>query len=324
MRAQLVRSLGGIESLEFAEVDPPECPPGFVRIAVEAVGLNFPDLLIIQGLYQFKPELPFIPGAEAAGIITEVGEGVTAVAPGDRVMGLHVAGAMAEEFVAPEHNVFAIPDGLSAQKAAGMSMTYGTSYHALVDRADVQPGEVVLVTGASGGVGSAAVQIAKALGASVIAGVSNDEKGTVAIRMGADHVVNYSEGSLKEQVKELTDGRGADVIYDPVGGDTFLETLRCVNWNGRILVIGFASGTIPEAPMNLPLLKGCSIVGVFWGDFARREPQRNRRNFRQLAAWAAEGTVEPHVSAIFPLQRAGDALATLASRTATGKVVLTV
>jgi NADPH2:quinone reductase len=295
-----------------------------VRIGVEAVGLNFPDLLMIQGLYQFKPELPFTPGAEAAGTVIEIGDGVEAVAPGDRVMGLHISGAMAEQFIAPEYNVFAIPEGLSADRAAGMSMTYGTSYHALVDRANLQSGETVLITGASGGVGTAAIQIAKALGATVIAGVSNDDKAAVAFQMGADHVVNYATGSLRDEVKALTDGLGADVVYDPVGGDVFLQTLRCVNWNGRILVVGFASGTIPEAPMNLPLLKGCSIVGVFWGDFARREPEWNRRNFHQLAAWAADGVIEPHVSAVYPLEQAADALALLASRTATGKVILTV
>lgn len=324
MKAQVVHELGGIESLRLEEVESPTVPPGHVKIAVEAVGLNFPDLLIIQGLYQFKPELPFSPGAEAAGRVIEVGEGVTEVAVGDRVMGIHFAGAMAEHFLAPEYNTFRIPDDLPAVKAAAMSMTYGTTYHALVDRGHLQAGETLLVTGASGGVGSAAVQVGKALGARVIAGVSTDAKGEVARSLGADEVVNYGTGSLRDQVKALTDGRGADVIYDPVGGDVFLETLRCINWEGRILVIGFASGEIPAAPMNLPLLKGCSIVGVFWGDFARRDPARNRANFEQILAWASDGTIDPHISAVYPLEAAADALASLATRTATGKVVLTV
>lgn len=323
MKAQVVHQLGGIESLRFEDVESPAVGPGHVKIAVEAVGLNFPDILIIQGLYQFKPELPFSPGAEAAGTVIEIGDGVEAISVGDRVMGISFAGAMAEHFVAPEHNTFRIPAELPADKAAAMSMTYGTTYHALVDRGALQAGETLLVTGASGGVGSAAIQIGKALGARVIAGVSTDAKGEVARQLGADEVVNYGSGSLKDQVKELTDGRGADVIYDPVGGDVFLQTLRCVNWEGRILVIGFASGEIPAAPMNLPLLKGCSIVGVFWGDFARREPERNRANFEQILAWAADGTIDPHISSVYPLEEAGAALAELANRTATGKVVLT-
>ena len=324
MRAQVVHDLGGIESLSLEDVDPPPCPPGFVRIGVEAVGLNFPDLLMVQGLYQFRPDLPFSPGAEAAGVVLEVGEGVTAVAVGDRVMGLHLSGAMAEQFVAPEYNVFRIPEALPAVKAAGMSMTYGTSYHALVDRAGLTAGETLLVTGASGGVGTAALQIGRALGATVIGAVSSDEKAAVVAELGADHVINYGSGSLRDAVKERTGGVGADVIYEPVGGDIFLETLRCVAWNGRILVVGFASGVIPEAPMNLPLLKGSSIVGVFWGDFARREPAKNRANFDRLIAWATDGTIDPHVSATYPLERAGDALASLATRRATGKVILTV
>jgi len=324
VKAQVVHEFGGIEALRYEEVDPPECPPGFVRISVEAVGLNFPDLLIVQGLYQFRPDLPFSPGAEAAGTVLQIGDGVTEVAPGDRVMALHLAGAMAEEFVAPEHTVFKIPDALPAEKAAGMSMTYGTSYHALVDRARLQRDEVLLVTGASGGVGTAAIQIGKVLGARVIGAVSTDEKAAVARSVGADDVVNYATESLRDRVNELTDRAGADVIYDPVGGDIFLQTLRCVNWNGRILVIGFASGTIPDAPMNLPLLKGCSIVGVFLGDFAKREPAKNRDNFRTILSWAAEGIINPHISETYPLERAGDALASLASRTATGKVILTV
>jgi len=324
VKAQVVRELGGIESLRLEDVESPAVPPGHVKIAVEAVGLNFPDILIIQGLYQFQPDLPFSPGAEASGRVIELGDGATQVKVGDRVMGIDFAGAMAEHFVVPEHNTFRIPDDLPADKAAAMSMTYGTSYHALVDRGRLLAGETLLVTGASGGVGSAAVQIGKALGARVIAGVSTEAKAEVARSLGADETVNYGTGSLKDQVRELTGGKGADVIYEPVGGDIFLQTLRCVNWGGRILVIGFASGDIPAAPMNLPLLKGYSIVGVFWGDFARRDPAKNRSNFTQILAWAAEGVIDPLISASYPLEQAGAALAELAGRTATGKVVLLV
>ena len=324
MKAQVVHELGGIDSLHYEDIASPPCPPGHVRIGVEAAALNFPDLLVVQGLYQFRPELPFVPGSEAAGRVLEVGEGVTGFDVGDRVMALDLAGAMAEEFVAPAHNVHHVPDQLAIGKAAGMSMTYGTSYHALVDRAQLQPGEVLLVTGAAGGVGTAAIQLGKALGARVIAAVSSDAKTETARAVGADETINYSTESLRDRVKAHTGGSGADVVYDPVGGDVFLETLRCVNWKGRILVVGFASGTIPQAPMNLPLLKGSSIVGVFWGDLARREPERNRANFNQLLQWAADGTIDPYVSAEFPLEDARAALATLADRTATGKVILRV
>jgi NADPH:quinone reductase len=322
MRAQMVHELGGVESLRYVETADPVMGPGQVRIGVEAVGVNFPDLLIIQGLYQFRPDLPFSPGAEAAGTVLEVGDGVTAVAPGDRVIGFSSHGAMAEQFVVPESNVFRIPDELTWEKAAAIAMTYGTSYHALADRARLQAGETLLVTGAAGGVGSAAVQLGKAMGARVLAAVGTDAKAELVRSLGADEAIVYSTGSMKDRVRELTEGRGADVIYEPVGGDVFLETLRCVAWEGRILVVGFASGTIPQAPMNLPLLKGCSIVGVFWGDFARRDPVANRANFDRIFQLAIAGSIDPHVSVTFPLERAGDALTALAERSATGKVVL--
>lgn len=322
MRAQVVRELGGIESLQLEDVESPEVRGGQVKIEVEAVGLNFPDLLMIQGLYQFKPDLPFSPGAEACGRIIEIGDGVADAAVGDRVMAVNMSGAMAEHFVAPAHNTFRIPDDLAADRAAALSMTYGTTYHALVDRGHLASGETLLVTGASGGVGTAAIQIGKALGARVIAAVSTDAKAEVATSLGADATINYATGSLKDQVKALTEGKGADVIYEPVGGDIFLQTLRCVAWEGRILVVGFASGEIPAAPMNLPLLKGCSIVGVFWGDFARRNAAKNRANFGQILAWVADGTIDPHISATYPFEEARTALTQLANRTATGKVVL--
>ena len=324
MKAMVVHELGGVESLGLEDCPEPGLGAGQVRIGVKAVGVNFPDILIIQGLYQFRPELPFSPGAEAAGVVLEVGEGVTQVAPGDRVIGFSTHGAMAEQFIVPEANTFRIPDELGWEKAAAVAMTYGTSYHALADRAHLAPGETLLVTGAAGGVGSAAVQLGKAMGARVIAAVGTDEKAELIRSLGADDAIVYSKESLKDRVKELTGGAGADVVYEPVGGDVFLETLRCVAWEGRILVVGFASGTIPQAPMNLPLLKGCSIVGVFWGDFARRSPEANRANFDTLFRMAVDGSIDPHVSMTFPLERAGDALTALAERKATGKVVLTI
>jgi NADPH2:quinone reductase len=325
MRAQVVHELNGIESLRWEEVDDPQPAAAEVEIGVRAAALNFPDLLIVQGLYQMRPELPFSPGAEAAGDVLSVGDGVTAFSPGDRVIGYSSHGAMAERFVVPAHQVFALPDELSYEKGAALAMTYGTSYHALFDRAHLRSGETLLVTGATGGVGSAAIQLGKAAGARVIGAVGSQAKADAARRFGADDVALYGEGhSLKEQIKDLTGGNGADVIYDAVGGDVFLETLRCVAWEGRILVVGFTSGTIPQAPMNLPLLKGCSIVGVFWGDFARRDPTANAANFAQVFEMAVDGRIDPIISETFPLERAPEALGLLASRKAIGKVVLTV
>lgn len=323
MKAMVVHELGGVDALRLEDAPEPVVGPGQVKIGVRAVGVNFPDILIIQGLYQFRPELPFSPGAEAAGTVLEVGEGVSEVAVGDRVIGFSSHGAMAEQFVVPANNAFRLPDGIGFVQGASLAMTYGTSYHALVDRAHLAAGETLLVTGAAGGVGSAAVQIGKALGSRVIAAVGTDAKAELVRSLGADETIVYSHESMRDRVKELTSGAGADVVYEPVGGDVFLDTLRCVAWEGRILVVGFASGTIPQAPMNLPLLKGCSIVGVFWGDFARRDPDANRANFDAIFRLALDGAVDPHVSMTFPLEQAGAALTALASRQPTGKVVLT-
>lgn len=323
MKAQVVHELGPIEGLRYEDIDPPVPGPGQVLIAVEAVGLNFPDILVIGGLYQDRPELPFVAGAEAAGRVREVGEGVSHVEVGDRVIGFNLlSGAMAEQFVVDAGKVFALPDGVTMEQGACISLTYGTGYHALVDRARLAPGETLLITGASGGVGSAAIQIGKALGARVIAAVGSAAKAEVACELGADETIDYRVESLKDRTKELTGGAGADVIYDPVGGDTFLQCLRCVNWEGRILVVGFTSGRIPKAPMNLPLLKGCSIVGVFWGAYADRDPEGNRANFTRLLDWAAQGIIGPRISARFPLKSAAEALSTIATRRSTGKVIL--
>ncbi|MBB4862137.1 NADPH2:quinone reductase [Pseudomonas nitritireducens] len=324
MKAVLCKAFGPAETLVLEEVASPEPKKNEVLLQVHAAGVNFPDTLIIEGKYQFKPPFPFSPGGEAAGVVGAVGEKVSHVKPGDRVMALTGWGSFAEEVAVPGYSVMPIPDGMDFASAAAFGMTYGTSMHALKQRANLQPGETLLVLGASGGVGLAAVEIGKAMGAKVIAAASSDAKLEVAKAAGADVLINYSEGSLKDKLKELTGGQGVDVIYDPVGGDLFEEAFRSIAWNGRMLVVGFASGTIPALPANLTLLKGASLVGVFWGSFAQRQPQDNAANFQQLFAWFAEGKIKPLVSQTFPLEKAADAINHLGQRKAVGKVVVTV
>lgn len=324
MKAVLCKAFGPAETLVLEEVASPEPKKNEVLIDVHAAGVNFPDTLIIEGKYQFKPPFPFSPGGEAAGTVAAVGEKITHLKPGDRVMALTGWGSFAEQVAVPGYNVMPIPKGIDFNSAAAFGMTYGTSMHALKQRANLQPGETLLVLGASGGVGLAAVEIGKAMGARVIAAASSAEKLEVAKAAGADLLINYSESSLKEKVKELTGGQGADVIYDPVGGDLFDEAIRSIAWNGRLLVVGFASGRIPELPVNLTLLKGASVVGVFWGSFAQRQPQDNLANFQQLFAWHAEGKLKPLVSQVFPLERSADAINALGQRKAVGKVVVKV
>lgn len=324
MKAVLCKAFGPAETLVLEEVASPEPKKNEVLIDVHAAGVNFPDTLIIEGKYQFKPPFPFSPGGEAAGTVAAVGEKITHLKPGDRVMALTGWGSFAEQVAVPGYNVMPIPKGIDFNSAAAFGMTYGTSMHALKQRANLQPGETLLVLGASGGVGLAAVEIGKAMGARVIAAASSDEKLEVAKAAGADLLINYSTNSLKEKVKELTGGQGADVIYDPVGGDLFDEAIRSIAWNGRLLVVGFASGRIPELPVNLALLKGAAVVGVFWGSFAQRQPQDNLANFQQLFAWHAEGKLKPLVSQTFPLERAAEAINALGQRKAVGKVVVTV
>ncbi|QZX83366.1 NADPH:quinone oxidoreductase family protein [Metapseudomonas otitidis] len=324
MKAVLCKAFGPAETLVLEEVASPEPKKNEVLIDVHAAGVNFPDTLIIEGKYQFKPPFPFSPGGEAAGTVAAVGEKITHLKPGDRVMALTGWGSFAEQVAVPGYNVMPIPKGIDFSSAAAFGMTYGTSMHALKQRANLQPGETLLVLGASGGVGLAAVEIGKAMGARVIAAASSDEKLEVAKAAGADLLINYSTSSLKEKVKELTGGQGADVIYDPVGGDLFDEAIRSIAWNGRLLVVGFASGRIPELPVNLALLKGAAVVGVFWGSFAQRQPQDNLANFQQLFAWHAEGKLKPLVSQTFPLERAAEAINALGQRKAVGKVVVTV
>lgn len=323
MRAMICKEYGPPESLELGTLPRPELEANEIRIRVQACGVNFPDTLIIQGKYQIQPPMPFAPGGEVAGDVIEVGSSVKNLKVGDRVMALTGFGGFAEEAVTTADRAIPMPDGMDYITASGFSMVYGTSYHALVQRGQLKAGENLLVLGASGGVGLAAVEIGKALGARVIAAASSAEKLQVAKEHGADELINYSTEDLKDRANELTGGKGADVIYDPVGGDAFDQCLRAINWGGRLLVIGFASGRIPKAPANLPLLKGSSIVGVFWGAFVGRDPQTNFANFQHLFELYAEGKLKPHVCKTYPLEQAADALNDLLERRVTGKVVLT-
>ena len=324
MKAVLCKAFGPAETLVLEEIASPEAKKNEVLLQVHAAGVNFPDTLIIEGKYQFKPPFPFSPGGEAAGVITAVGEKVSHLKVGDRVMALTGWGSFAEEVAVPGYNVIPVPSSMDFASAAAFGMTYGTSMHALKQRANLQPGETLLVLGASGGVGLAAVEIGKAMGAKVIAAASSAEKLEVAKAAGGDELINYNESSLKDEVKRLTGGQGADVIYDPVGGDLFDQAIRSIAWNGRLLVVGFASGRIPELPVNLALLKGAAVVGVFWGAFAQRQPQDNAANFQQLFAWYGEGKIKPLVSQTFPLEQAAEAINTLGQRKAVGKVVVQV
>jgi NADPH:quinone reductase len=322
MKAVVCKSFGPPEILTLEDVADPAPGPGQVLIDVHAAGLNFPDVLQVAGKYQYQPPFPFTPGSELAGVVREVGAGVSGLSAGSRVMALVGTGAMAERVVADASAVDVIPETMNFDTAAALGIAYGTSYHSLAQRARLQRGESLLVLGASGGVGLAAVEIGKAFGARVIAAASTDQKLEVARQHGADQLVNYTQGSLKDQIKELTAGKGADVIYDPVGGDLFDQCTRCINWNGRLLVVGFASGTIPKYPVNLALLKGCELVGVFWGEFRKREPEKFRQNCQALFQMFREGTIKPLISEAFPLERYADALNVFLRRQAVGKIVL--
>ncbi|WPC05389.1 NADPH:quinone oxidoreductase family protein [Pseudomonas benzenivorans] len=324
MKAVLCKAFGPAETLVLEDAPDPEPKKNEVLLEIHAAGVNFPDTLIIEGKYQFKPPFPFSPGGEAAGVVKAVGEKVGHLKVGDRVMALTGWGSFAEQVAVPGYNVMPVPPSMDFVSAAAFGMTYGTSMHALKQRGKLQPGETLLVLGASGGVGLAAVEIGKAMGARVIAAASNAEKLEVARAAGADELIDYSEQSLKDEVKRLTGGQGADVIYDPVGGDLFDAAIRSIAWNGRLLVVGFASGRIPELPVNLALLKGAAVVGVFWGAFAQRQPQDNATNFRQLFAWHAEGKLKPLVSQTFALEQAGAAIDCLGRRQAVGKLVVRV
>ena len=324
MKAVLCKELGPPEKLVLEEVPSPQPGKGQVVIGVKAAGVNFPDTLIIQGKYQFKPEPPFSPGGEVAGVVKALGEGVSGVKLGDRVIASSTYGGFAEEMAIDADRLVAIPEAMDYVPASAFILTYGTSYHALKDRAQLKPGETLLVLGASGGVGLAAVQLGKAMGARVIAAASSDAKLAVCRENGADELINYASDDLRVRVKAITAGRGVDVVYDPVGGPYSEPALRDMAWNGRFLVVGFAAGDIPKVPLNLPLLKGCAIVGVFWGAFTRTEAERNRRNTDELMRLYLAGRVKPHIHATYPLERAAQALNEVLYKRVSGKVVLTV
>ena len=324
MKAILCKEYGPAGTLVIEDVPSPKMGDRGVKIRVKAAGLNFPDTLIIEGKYQLQPPMPFSPGGELAGEVIEVGDKVTRFKPGDRVAALTGFGAFAEEVVAPESNLLPVPDNMPDEKAAGFMMVYGTSYYALKQRANLQPGETLLVLGASGGVGLAAVELGKAMGAKVIAAASSSEKLRIAKDAGADELINYTDEPLKDAVKKLTKGKGVDVIYDPVGGDFTEQALRTMAWNGRHLIIGFAAGDIPKVPANLTLLKGCSVVGVFWGAFTRNEPEVSAQNMMELLQMYSEGEIDPKVSEVFDFEQYAEALGALTGRRATGKIVLRV
>jgi NADPH2:quinone reductase len=332
MKALLSKEVGGPDTLVLEDVDAPQAKPGFAVVQVKAVGVNFPDVLIIEDKYQFKPARPFAPGGEIAGVVKAVGEGVTNVKPGDRVLGNTGWGGMAEELALEAHRLVKIPDAMPFDEAAAFIMTYGTSWHALKDRADLKPGQTLLVLGAAGGVGLAAVELGRAMGARVVAAASSQEKVDLCLKHGADTGVVYPRGpfdrdgqkALAGLFKDATGPNGADVIYDPIG-DAYAEpALRAIAWEGKYLVVGFAAGEIPKIPLNLALLKGCDIVGVFWGGWVAKNPERHQANVAELLEMYAAGKIKPFVSERFPLARAADAIKHLASRKAMGKVVVTI
>jgi NADPH2:quinone reductase len=322
MHAWLCDNPVGVDALRWTELPTPQPAAGQVLVAIQAASLNFPDLLIVQNKYQIKPPLPFVPGAEYAGVVQAVGEGVTHLSVGDSVACLSGTGGFGTHTLAPAALCLPLPPGFSAVDGAAFIMTYATSHHALMDRAQLQAGETVLVLGAAGGVGTAAIQIAKAAGAHVIAAASSDEKCALCTRLGADASINYSRQNLRDELKTLTGGKGPDVVYDPVGGDYTEQAFRAIAWRGRYLVVGFAAGPIPALPLNLPLLKGASVVGVFWGDFARREPAANAAMMRELAGWYAQGRIKPVIDQTMPMAELKAAFAHMGSRGVMGKLVL--
>jgi NADPH2:quinone reductase len=322
MRAVRVHELTGPSALRVDEVPDPTVGTGQVLIEVRACGVNFPDVLLSRGMYQFKPNLPFSPGGECAGIVRAVGAGVTTVAPGDRVAATVIHGAFVEQICVPEIAVIKLPDEVGFEVGAATLLTYATTYHALVDRAQLAAGDKLLVLGAAGGVGIAACELGALLGARVIAAASTDDKLAFCREHGATEGINYATSDLKDRLKALTSGNGVDVVYDPIGGPLAEVALRGTAWQGRYLVVGFASGEIPKIPLNLVLLKGCQIVGVFWGSFAMREPARNRAHAAEIFRWVAQGKLTPAIDAVLPFERAAEALERLEQRKVKGKLVL--
>lgn len=323
MKALLCKEFGPPESLVLEDIADPVPGEGQVVIDVQSASVNYPDALMIEGKYQFKPPFPFSPGGEGAGTVSALGAGVDSVKVGDKVIFMSGSGAFAEKIVVGAAGLIPLPDGMTTEQGAAFSMVYGTSIYALKQRAQLRAGETLLVLGAAGGVGYSAVELGKAMGARVIAAASTDEKLQVASQAGADELVNYGDGQLKDKVKELTGGQGADVIYDPLGGDMFDQCMRCINWNGRVLVIGFVAG-IPKLPTNLVLLKNCQVVGVFWGAFTARESAENAANFAQLGELFSQGKIKPPVHATYSLAEGAAAIQLLADRKATGKVVINI
>lgn len=323
MKAVLCKEFGTLDTLVIEEVESPTIKGGEVKIKVRACGVNFPDVLMIQGLYQVRPPFPFSPGLEVSGDVIEVGAGVDNVSVGDRVIAMLQYGGFAEEVVVPAMMCLPMPANMSYEHGAGFPLVYGTSHVALAHRGKLQAGETLLVLGAAGGVGLTAVELGKLMGANVIAAASTPEKLALTQQYGADEIIQYTTENLRDRVKELTDGKGADVIYDPVGGDMFDMAIRRVAWEGRYLVIGFASGRIPEVPANIPLLKNSSIVGVFWGAYLMNNPSVIMNSFQQLLTWYAEGKLHPHIHKTFPIDEAPSAILELAERRAMGKVLVT-
>lgn len=322
MQAWLCENPTGVDALTWKELPTPQPKPGEVLIEIKAASLNFPDLLIVQNKYQMKPPLPFVPGSEYAGVVQAVGEGIKHLQVGQNVACLSGTGGFGTHTIAPAALCMPLPPGFPFVDAAAFIMIYATSWHALMDRAQLKAGETVLVLGAAGGVGTAAIQIAKAAGARVIAAASTDEKCGLCISIGADATINYTTKNLRDEIKALTEGKGPDVIYDPVGGDFAEPAFRSIAWRGRYLVVGFASGPIPSLPLNLTLLKGASIVGVFWGDFARREPKANAAMMAELADWYAKGKIKPVIDRTMPMAELKAAYAHMGSRGVKGKLVM--
>ncbi|HAT30513.1 MAG TPA: NADPH:quinone oxidoreductase [Janthinobacterium sp.] len=322
MKAIVCKAWGMPDELVLEDL--PDLLPGAGQVVldVKAAGVNFPDVLIIQGKYQFKPALPFTPGSEVAGVVRAVGEGVSAWRVGDRVIAFSALGGFAQQLAVPAAALMPMPAGMDFDTAAAITLTYGTSHHAVLDRAALKAGETMLVLGAAGGVGLAAVEIGKAVGARVIAAASSADKLAVCRAHGADATIDYSSGDLREAIKAATDGKGPDVIFDPVGGIYTEAAFRAIGWRGRYLVVGFANGEIPRLPLNLTLLKGASLLGVFWGEFAKREPKANMAAMRQLLQWLAEGKIKPRISARYALADTAQALNAMAARQVTGKVVI--
>ena len=323
MRALVCVEYGPADKLVIEQRDDPQVGPGEVLVQIKAAGINFPDNLLIHGQYQVKVSPPFVPGSEASGVIAAVGDGVGGLSVGDQVVALPEHGAFAEKCVLPAERVLPMARGMSFEQAAGFAITYGTTYHAYKQSAALKAGETVLVLGAAGGVGSTAVELAKSMGATVIAAASSAAKCEYAKEMGADHLINYTEQSLRDEVKALTDGRGVDVVYDPVGGELAQQALRATAWHGRYLVIGFASGEIPQLPANLALLKEASIIGVWWGTWASRDPKASYQNFKELMQMAAKGELKLRVTETFALDQYVEAFAAITTRRARGKVILT-